>query len=197
MSLAHDSKFSFLASRNKRGTGRESAEGSVALPPRSQSLPELGVPAGFSNNLGNRLGLEGYANLRGPYNARRDLQHFPNGGRYRDPPARSRALDLEESLFKEKLRPEAVPPAGNKIERKEGKRRISANTNYISHADTLIWGADFDGSDGLLRLTTSPVFAGRAGVNTRAEREPLYGHLPPVCRRTFGPDGPTLVAGPA
>mmetsp|Transcript_32443 Transcript_32443/g.55439 ORF Transcript_32443/g.55439 Transcript_32443/m.55439 type:complete len:84 (-) Transcript_32443:49-300(-) len=59
----------------------------------------------------------------------------------------------------------------------------------MSHTDTLIWGTDMDGSDGVLKQGNSVIYSQSAGLNAKAERTPIYGVQPPTCLRTFGPDG--------
>lgn len=187
MAASHDTKFSFLGSHGGPGArrGHDYLAPEQHAPTRTQSLPQLGVPAGYSASLGNRLSHAAYANLRGAYHARLDVPHFENGGRRADlPPPREQKS--EDWVAPERVRPETLPPAGGGVVRKRGKRLVGQNTNYISHVDTLIWGRDYDGSDGLLRQQDAPMYVGSAGVTAKAERIPIYGELPPTCVRTFG-----------
>ena len=145
----------------------------------------MNIPAGHSAVLGNQLGLQAYANLRGPFVARRDVPILP-----KNPRAIEREIykgKVEEVwIMPEKLRPETLPPAGQMKERRQGKRQVGENTNTLSHVDTLIWDTDIDGSDGILQQKNSVIYKGAAGLNAKAERTPIYGNLPPTCSRTFG-----------
>jgi len=187
MAMVHDSKFSFHGQHTGPGQRKghnHFVQSQIAIP-RTQSLPQLGIPAGHSQTLGNRLPIEHYASLRGPFHARLNAPFPENGGRREDNPVpRERAA--EEWTQPERIRPETLPPAGRMKHRIQGKRLVQDNTNTLSHVDTLIWGADYDGSDGLLKQVDSPLYYGSAGVNAKAERTPIFGHLPPTCRRTFG-----------
>mmetsp|Transcript_4921 Transcript_4921/g.14364 ORF Transcript_4921/g.14364 Transcript_4921/m.14364 type:complete len:213 (+) Transcript_4921:87-725(+) len=193
MSAALDTKFSFLNAYGGPGGRRQHnfyAEAQGA-PPRTRSLPQLGAPAGLSAKLGNGLSLESYATLRGPFQARLDAPLYgPNGGRHKDV-APQRQRKVEEWVMPERVRPESLPPAGVIKKRVTGKRLIGENTNVLSHVDTLIWGVDVDGSDGVLQQAGSSIYHNSAGLNAKAERTPIYGTLPPKCVRTFGPDGST------
>lgn len=149
----------------------------------------MGIPAGYSPALGNRLGLEAYGNLRGAFNARRDVAVFgPDGGRHPNVPP-PRQIRAEEWCAPERVKPEGMPPAGKNVRRICGKRLVAENTNTLSHVDTLVWGIDVDGSDGTLKQGTSTIYSGSAGLNAKAERTPIYGVLPPKCVRTFGGEG--------
>lgn len=189
MAMAHEGKFSFHGQHTGPGNrkGHNHTVSSHFAPPRTQSLPQLGIPAGFSHTLGNRLPLEAYTTLRGPFHARLNAPMPENGGRYKNAPP-PRVAKQEEWIAPERMRPETLPPAGRMKARIQGKRLVPENTNTLSHVDTLIWGVDYDGSDGLLRQVDSAIYTGSAGVNAKAERTPIYGHLPPTCDRTFGPE---------
>jgi len=191
MAAAHDTKFSFLSAHGPPGSRKQLnyTQESGTAPIRARSLPQLGIPAGYSPALGNRLGLEAYANLRGPFAARLDAPLFgPNGGRHPNvkPPRKIRA---EEWSMPERVRPENLPPAGMMKKRITGRRLVPENSNTLSHVDTLIWGRDVDGSDGLLKQADAQIYSGAAGLNAKAERTPAYGVCPPTCVRTFGPEG--------
>jgi len=150
----------------------------------------MNIPAGFSTTLGNRLGLNAYANLRGPHNARRDVPIYPP-----NPKAQNKTIYQAKVVdgwqMAERIRPETLPPAGGTKLKVSAKKMVAENTNNLSHVDTLIWNCDIDGSDvGVLRQASSPMYTGAAGLNAKAERTPIYGHLPPVTMRTFGAEGP-------
>eukprot|EP00931_Biecheleriopsis_adriatica_P110196 TRINITY_DN84462_c0_g1_i1.p1 TRINITY_DN84462_c0_g1~~TRINITY_DN84462_c0_g1_i1.p1 ORF type:complete len:224 (+),score=18.38 TRINITY_DN84462_c0_g1_i1:73-672(+) len=194
MAHAHDTKFSFLASHGGPGSRKEHnyVGQHQTAPLRTASLPSMGIPAGFSAPLGNKLSLEAYANLRGPFHARRDVAvHPPN------PRARDRQIHQVKSedlwLMPERIRPETLPPAGQMMERPRGKRMVGENTNVLSHVDSLIWNCDIDRSNVVGRPQESQIYHGAAGLNAKAERTPVYGHLPPVTLRTFGEEGPTRI----
>jgi len=159
-------------------------------PHRSQSLPGLGIPAGFSSQLGNKLSLAAYANLRGSYHARFDAPpHAPAPNRgARD--AYKAKVELGW-VAPERMRPELQPPAGGIKEIKRGKRLVPDNTNTMSHVDTLLFGVDIDGSDGILRQGDTATYRGSAGINAKGERTMIYGDGAPVCLRTFGENGTT------
>lgn len=196
--MALDTKFSFLNSQvgpcARKGhhiewtpPHRDHTTGPTAAgPTRSSSLPGLNIPAGYSQVLGNRLGLANYQNLSSKYHARRDV----------GPPCRApRQMAPERKMKVEltwqapaRMKPETMPPAGGHVKHICGKRMIEENTNNLSNVDTLIWGRDVDGSMGCRAQAESPIFIGRAGVNAKWEREPAWGQLPPVCIRTFGED---------
>jgi len=153
---------------------------------RGISLPGLGIPAGHSPLLGNRLGLAAYANLSGRYVARFDVPPPCPAVRHHAPEHVAR---LGESwAAPSRLKPETLPPAGGLVERLRGKQIICDNTNYLSTVDTLIFGRDVDGSNGARGMAGTDTYVGRAGQNPRVEREPSWGLTPPVCRRTFGED---------
>lgn len=154
----------------------------------------MNIPAGHSHKLGNHLGLQAYANLRGPFVARRDVPIHPKNPRCTEREIYKAKVE-EVWIMPERIRPETLPPAGQIKERRQGKRLIGENTNTLSHVDTLIWDTDIDGSDGILRQTDSVIYKGAAGLNAKAERTPIYGHLPPTCSRTFG-EVPYQIQGP-
>jgi len=149
----------------------------------------MNISAGFSMKLGNQLGFNAYANLRGPFVARRDIPILPKNPRATEREIYKARVE-EVWVMPERLRPETLPPAGQQKERRQGKRLVSENTNTLSHVDTLIWGSDIDKSDGPLKQCDSEIYRGAAGLNAKAERTPIYGYIPPVCYRTFGPEGP-------
>lgn len=195
MSGALDTKFSFLNSQvgpcARKGHHLEWSfphKTQAPGPVRSKSLPGLNIPAGYSQVLGNRLGMHAYANLNGRYQARLDAP----------PPVRApREMAPERKIKTEanwhaaaRLKPETLPPAGGSVKKIKGKRLVEANTNYLSNVDTLIWGRDVDGSSGCRAQADAPVYQGRAGVNAKWERVPAWGVVPPVCHRTFGEDLP-------
>jgi len=151
---------------------------------RGMSIPGMGIPAGYSQILGNRLGLTAYANLRSRYVARLDVPPPCPAPRPKDP---SRMAKLEETwMAPERMKPETMKPAGGIVQRVRGKRMVEDNTNYLSNADTLIFGRDLDGSMGCMSMANTKTYAGSAGVNPKAERQPAWGQEPPVCLRTFG-----------
>jgi len=191
MAAAHDTRHSFLGSHGGPGARKahDHLNESRFAPARSTSLPQLGIPAGHSRSVGNRLSLQHYQKLRGPFVANTDWPHHPNGGRYNQAPRVNRQAAVEEWIMPERVCPASLPPAGGIKEIRGGKRRVDDNTNTRSHVDTLIWGIDVDGSDGTLNQANSATYAGSAGINEKAERTPIYGHLPPTCARTFGPEG--------
>mmetsp|Transcript_43263 Transcript_43263/g.128161 ORF Transcript_43263/g.128161 Transcript_43263/m.128161 type:complete len:216 (+) Transcript_43263:111-758(+) len=191
MSHASDTRHSFLCSHGGSGARKahDHVQESRFAQARTMSLPQLGVPAGHSRSIGNRLSLEKYRSLRGPFVANTDWPHHERGGRYNQNPPVDRAARCDEWVAPMRVCPASLPPAGGMHERPKGKRRIGENTNVLSHTDTLIWGIDVDGSDGVLNQAGSVLYKGSAGVNERAERTPIYGHLPPTCLRTFGPEG--------
>lgn len=200
MSGCHDSKLSFLCSHggpgSRKGHDYVAASTYAPSPSRSQSLPQLGVPAGYSHSLGNRLGVQAYANLRRPHGVRMDLKALEGGGAWKPkpPPTEGIVEEIQHGEVLVRLDPTSLPPAGRNITRKRGKRLVGDNTNVLSHVDSLIWGRDMDGSDGpvgVLSQVGSATYKGSAGVNAAAERTPIYGHLPPTCMRTFGEGGPT------
>jgi len=193
MSSAGATRMSYLSSH--RGPGGRHQHDFVATsrfpPPRSQSLPHLGNPAGFAPALGNGTP-QLYGSLKPPFEVRLGTTLHPNGTNWRDPSA-VRTRRLEEWVQPERLRPEVLPPAGKQKLRPRGKRMVGGNTNNQSHVDTLIWGCNVDGSPddgGMLRQSEVPMYMGAAGVNAKADSTPIYGHLPPSCLRTFGPEGP-------
>jgi len=153
---------------------------------RGASLPGLGVPAGFSPYLGNRLGLAAYSNLSSRFVARFDAP--PPAPAPRPIPA-ERAMRLEETWQSApRLPPETLSPAGGMVKRVRGKQLVADNTNNLSTVDTLIFGRDVDGSFGARTMGHTSTYAGRAGSNPKVENVPAWGKVPPVCRRTFGED---------
>eukprot|EP00930_Biecheleria_cincta_P062564 TRINITY_DN48016_c0_g1_i1.p1 TRINITY_DN48016_c0_g1~~TRINITY_DN48016_c0_g1_i1.p1 ORF type:complete len:200 (-),score=25.45 TRINITY_DN48016_c0_g1_i1:6-605(-) len=190
MAASQATKFSFLSSHGGPGCRKEHHyQGTHEMvPARSASLPQMNIPAGFSASLGNRLGLSAYTNLRGPHNARRDVPIYPPNPKAQNKTIHQPKVD-ELWLTPERIRPESLPPAGQMRARISAKKMVSENTNNLSHVDTLIWNCDSDRSD-ILRQGNSSLYSGAAGLNQKAERTPVYGHLPPVTMRTFGPDGP-------
>mmetsp|Transcript_78389 Transcript_78389/g.217720 ORF Transcript_78389/g.217720 Transcript_78389/m.217720 type:complete len:213 (+) Transcript_78389:90-728(+) len=197
MSLATDGRFSFAASHGGPGTrhGHNVTYEPKCAPPRARSLPGLGIPAGYSPSLGNGLGLHHYSDLRNAYEARLDIPPPMSPPRKPDVSATTRFLDVA-SQVPSRLRPETMPAAGMKLDRIRGKRLVPENTNTLSHVDTLLFGRDVDGSDGVLKQTSSSIYKGAAGLNQKAERTPIYGDLPPHCARTFGPSGTTTWDNP-
>lgn len=153
---------------------------------RGASMHGMGIPAGHSHLLGNRLGLAAYANLSGRYVARLDVPP-PCRAPRPNPPDRQRRIE-ETWLAPERLKPETLPPAGGIVERIRGKQMVQDNTNNLSNVDTLIFGRDVDGSMGCRSMGHSVTYAGRAGLDMRFENTPAWGEVPPVCRRTFGED---------
>mmetsp|Transcript_89183 Transcript_89183/g.186371 ORF Transcript_89183/g.186371 Transcript_89183/m.186371 type:complete len:216 (-) Transcript_89183:142-789(-) len=192
MACTYETRFSFLKSHG--GPGSRHAHSGFEQPPqlaptRVKSLPQLGIPAGYSAALGNRQTHETYSNLRGAFQARLDTAMFgATGGRHPNIPP-PRKIRAEEWCAPERVRPESLPAAGMMKKRIQGKRLVPENTNTLSHVDTLIWGLDMDGSDGILAQGQSTIYSSAAGLNAKAEKVPIYGHLPPKCVRTFGPDG--------
>ncbi|CAE7220783.1 unnamed protein product [Symbiodinium pilosum] len=152
--------------------------------------------------LGNQLGFNAYANLRGPFVARRDIPILPKNPRaaereiYKarvEAPCKQTWLnvDIVDNYFVDFRKQDwRALPLMLQEERRTGKRMVSENTNTLSHVDTLIWGSDIDKSDGLLKQCDSEIYRGAAGLNAKAERTPIYGYIPPVAYRTFGPEGP-------
>ncbi|CAE8583765.1 unnamed protein product [Polarella glacialis] len=191
MAAAQSAKFSFLTSHGGPGSRKDHNHAAVtqAAPARVRSLPQLGIPAGFSGPLGNKLGLMAYTNLRAPYNARLDVpMHESN------PRAKKMYVAKVEELWmsSERIRPETMTPAGVLKERPRGKKMVEENTNSMSHVGSLIRSSEHgDRSGGMLKQADSQIYQGSAGLNAKAERTPIYGHTPPVCLRTFGEDGPT------
>eukprot|EP00933_Yihiella_yeosuensis_P066217 TRINITY_DN70382_c0_g1_i1.p1 TRINITY_DN70382_c0_g1~~TRINITY_DN70382_c0_g1_i1.p1 ORF type:complete len:195 (+),score=30.38 TRINITY_DN70382_c0_g1_i1:98-682(+) len=190
MAAGQDTKFSFLNSMGGPGSRKlhdQPATSNLTIA-RTRSLPQMGIAAGFSVPLGNKLGLNAYANLRAPHQARLDVPIHPRSAKA----AQTRAIKSEELWFaEERIRPETLQPAGKFVLRPSGKRMIAENTNTMSHTDSLIWNLDLDQNDGLLRQIDSPIYKGAAGLNAKAERTPVYGHLPPTTMRTFGEGPPT------
>lgn len=200
MSVTVDTKFSFLNSHcgpgGRRGhhvpvampLERSRSEPSVArfAPARGASLPGMGIPAGFSPVLGNKLGLAAYANLNGRYHAKMAVPP-PCSAPCPKPAARMIKVQ-EEWVPPPRLRPETLPPAGGLKERIRGKRLIEDNTNTMSNVDTLIWGRDMDGSLGCRKMLHTQTYQGAAGSCAKTERLPAWGEVPPVCHRTFGED---------
>lgn len=153
---------------------------------RGKSLPGMGIPAGFSPILGNRLGHAAYANLSGRYVARMDV---PPPCRAPRPPPPNRAEQVEQTWqAPQRLKPETLPPAGGMNPRIRGKAMIADNTNNLSTVDTLIFGRDVDGSNGCRSMADTYTYSGCAGLNPKVERDPAWGQVPPVCKRTFGED---------
>lgn len=155
------------------------------VPLRAQSLPGMNIPAGYSQTLGNRLGLAAYANLNSKYSGRFDVPPPCKAPRQRAP---DHAMRVEQRWdgSKERLKPETLPPAGGLVQRVRGKRMVDDNTNYLSNADTLIWGRDVDGSEGVRSMGNTRTYQGSAGLNPKVDREPAWGVEPPTCHRTFG-----------
>lgn len=186
-----DTKFSFLNSQvgacARKGhhmdwswPQKEQAPG----PARSKSLAALSIPAGYSNILGNKLGLSNYQNLNGKYHARFDVKPPCKAPRQMEPD-RKRRTELTWQA-PERMKPETLGPAGGTFKHPKGKRMIDSNTNYLSNVDTLIFGRDVDGSMGCRSQADAPIYKGSAGLNAKWERTPAWGELPPVCLRTFG-----------
>jgi len=146
----------------------------------------MNIPAGFSPLLGNRLGLTAYATLNGRFVDRLDVSAPCPAPRPNHP---DRARRLEEFMMApERVKPETLPPAGGLVARVRGKKIIEDNTNYLSNVDTLIFGRDVDGSMGARCMAKTVTYAGRAGLDPKIERDPAWGQVPPVCKRTFGED---------
>merc|ERR1719336_1982662 len=113
--------------------------------------------------------MDAYSNLRGPFQARLDAPVYDRGGAFKDVVWRKPRMEMVGGGFEqERLRPELLPPAGGKHTRIKGKRLVAENTNTLSHTDTLIWGRDLDGSDGVLRQGDTRLYAGAAGLNPKA-----------------------------
>lgn len=191
MSSALDTKFSFLASHS--GPGNRKGHNADWTKPfqstnlvRSKSMSTMTIPAGYSIQLGNRLGVRSYTDLNSIYNARLDVP--PPCAAPRKKPA-ERGIRVEEMpLVAERLKPETLPPAGFLKPRLRGKRLCTDNINALSHVDTLVFGRDVDGSDGCRAMSHAPMYLGAAGLNAKFERTASWGDLPPVCKRTFGED---------
>jgi len=201
MAGSMDTKFSFLNAHSGPGARkghhlsppqpleRSVSDTSLSRGPvqRGQSIPGMGIPAGYSAILGNRLGLAAYANLNGRYVARLDV---PPPCRAPRQMPRERKIKMEDTfLAPARMKPETMAPAGGIVERLRGKRLVEDNTNYLSNVDTLVFGRDVDGSMGCRKSAHTDTYIGSAGVNAKVEREPAWGTEPPVCRRTFGADG--------
>eukprot|EP00929_Paragymnodinium_shiwhaense_P118405 TRINITY_DN90326_c0_g1_i1.p1 TRINITY_DN90326_c0_g1~~TRINITY_DN90326_c0_g1_i1.p1 ORF type:complete len:212 (-),score=13.80 TRINITY_DN90326_c0_g1_i1:138-773(-) len=191
MAMAIASRQSAVASHGGPGSrkGHDFEYQSQTAPLRSSSLPGLGVPAGYSASLGNRLGLAAYTNLRGRFHARLGVpEHCPAPRK----PTTAHQIRMDTSWFApQRLDPATLPAAGVLKEFPRGKRMLPDNMNTMSHVDTLLFGIDTDGSDGLLPKAEKDMFAGRAGLNAALDRTPVYGHSPPHCVRTFGETGTT------
>merc|ERR1740121_1046361 len=144
----------------------------------------------MSKTLGNRLEVDSYRALRGLFQARLDAPMHDNGGAFREKVHRQPRMEcVGGGIDDERLRPDQLPAAGTKKHRKTGKRLVGENTNTLSHTDTLIWGRDIDGSDGILKQGDTALYRGAAGLNPKAENTPIFGDLPPSCARTFGVPG--------
>lgn len=186
MAHAHDSKFSFLASHRRSGRRHEVIRDtrSASLPTRTHSFPELGIPAGFSQDLGNRLAMRAYASLGARWEPAKLSVSEPI-----EPLAKTIKLPKqseERGMTTEKLRPELLPPAGRKLNRPSGLRIVQGSAGKSTNADLLLWGKDFDGTSGIQAVSTQPMFSGAAGARARADRIPPWGEVPPDCYRTFG-----------
>lgn len=188
MASASSSKFSFLNTYTGPGGRQGHSLPAQQAPARTYSLPQLGIPAGYSQKLGNTLGLKAYANLRGPFNARLDvaiIEKDPN----RVPVAR-REIRVEDGWTcgdRERIRPETLPPAGSMKIRPHGKKMVPSTITNL--ADTVIWGHVTNGSDSMASShgPEMPIYQGAAGLWAEAaNRHPL----PPLCMRTFGEEGP-------
>lgn len=158
--------------------------------PRSLPLIQYGVPAGFSHSLGNRLPAETHCNLSCVFDAERTRGKRLSVDNHEErkfyPSHRSRrGWEPEEPEITGPRR-----PAGDVVIRKVGKRIIEDNANTKSNCDTLIWGRDLDGSAGDIVLTDKPIYDKSSGHVPNIERNPPYGVLPPVAKRTFGPEPP-------
>jgi len=203
---AQDSKFSFLSRfdgpggrsepRMYIGPGRREPRartpdaGTAFMMRQTRSLPLLGVPAGFSDNLGNRLPAEKYCNLSCVYDADRSrgcLRSVKSDEERKRVPCHKSRRGWEPE---DPPAPVARRPAGDVVIRKVGKRIIEDNANTKSNCDTVIWGRDLDGSAGLQTLTDKPLYESTSGHIPNIEKNPPYGVLPPVCKRTFGPEPP-------
>lgn len=193
MSGALDTKFAFINAI--AGPGARKGNNIPWSPPskehmpgpiRSHSLPKLNVPAGHSAILGNKLGLATYGNLSGKYHARFDVPPPCKAPRQMSAHHKMKVDSWSEGQMP-RLKPETLPPAGNKVERIKGKRLVMCNTNNSSNADTLIWGRDVDGSLGLpSHPSEDPFFNGSAGLYSNPRDRAPWGELPPTCKRTFG-----------
>merc|ERR1711879_809718 len=93
-----------------------------------------------------------------------------------------RVIKAEEWALPERIRPQDLAPAGQFKFHKMSKRMVPQNTNSLAHADTVIFGRSLEprDGDGCLHQMEVPMYQGRAGVNAKGERIPVYGHLPPA-----------------
>lgn len=197
MAATQTSRLAKMASHGGPGCrkGHDVTFPSTHAPLRETSLPLHGISSGFSPHLGNRLELQHYAELRGRWNAR--LDNPPHAPAPRKHVAETNKAKVETSwMTPERMKPELQPPAGRIPIRQRGKRQFEDNANTKSHVDSLLFGMDLDGSDGMMNQTDSQLFGGRAGQNAIAERRSIYGDLPPTCHRTFGEHGTTTWDNP-
>eukprot|EP00928_Gymnodinium_smaydae_P062762 TRINITY_DN46551_c0_g1_i1.p1 TRINITY_DN46551_c0_g1~~TRINITY_DN46551_c0_g1_i1.p1 ORF type:complete len:215 (-),score=24.86 TRINITY_DN46551_c0_g1_i1:169-813(-) len=185
----------FMASHGGPGArkGHSFTHEDTFAPQRVRSLPSLGIPAGYSNNLGNRLGLQHYADLQATYHAK--LGAHPHAPAPRAQQVRTLRSEMVWEA-PERLKPELLPPAGGIKPIMRGKRLVPENVNTLSNVDTLIWARDIDGSDGYLPQANKDMYKNAAGADPRHERTPVYGHSPPHCVRTFGEHGSTTWENP-
>eukprot|EP00434_Breviolum_minutum_P041478 symbB.v1.2.036895.t1/scaffold5317.1/size28455/1 len=135
-----DTRYSFLNSHGGPGSRKQhDLQGRHPFAPlRCASLPTMNIPAGHSAVLGNQLGLQAYANLRGPFVARRDVPILP-----KNPRAIEREIykgKVEEVwIMPEKLRPETLPPAGQMKVRFDGWVVVMVFWIFTSKR-WLVWG---------------------------------------------------------
>lgn len=158
MSLTHESKFSYQ-SRHSGPGGRLGISGGPQAAPlaahRATSLPSLGVPAGFSKSLGNKMGLQAYANLGGSHSAKPRPPTRPELKKalLRDAAKYEMAQgataiqpEREEWTAEERLNPADFGPAGGLVRRKASIRMVPGYSKNQSTVDVVVFGRDFYGT---------------------------------------------------
>mmetsp|Transcript_31951 Transcript_31951/g.74824 ORF Transcript_31951/g.74824 Transcript_31951/m.74824 type:complete len:181 (+) Transcript_31951:149-691(+) len=179
MSAVLTAKHSFLASHGGPGArkGHHLMGEPRFAPTRATSLPGLGVPAGYSELLGNKLGLATYMDLPAQYQARQDVP--PHSPAPRQKALETQKFRLSQEFFvPERLKPERFPPAGDKKVKFRGKKMVPDNINNLSHVGTIFMN---DSPPVYARQGDKELYRGSAGVNAYAERTPVHGELPPMC----------------
>lgn len=155
MSLTHESKFSYQ-SRHSGPGGRLGISGGPQAAPhvahRATSLPSLGVPAGFSRTLGNKMGLQAYASLGGTHSAkprpptRPELKKVLHSDAYKYE-SRDSAPSIqggpEEWTADERLNPADFGPAGGLVRKKNAIKMVPGYSKNQSTVDVVVFGRDF------------------------------------------------------
>lgn len=165
MSLAHDSKFSYVSRHGGPGSRLHLSHDPLAQAERGMhrpaSLPDLGqgVPAGHSKSLGNRLSLQAYANLGGSWSAKpRATNRPPMGatGKFGMDASTYEPPTADTWQAQERLDPAQFGPAGGQKTRKSSIRMVPGCAKNSSTVDHVAFNRDYPGQGDGMYMSAPP-----------------------------------------